>query len=203
MLRIVIAGVVGAAIVFCAGAFNHMALGLEGRAFKEFAKDDEVRGFISKHEIKPGLYRFPASPDGYEKMKGEEKKKAEVEWNERYKVGPSGLIVVAPTGEDAMGPPQLIAEFITNVLAALIAAWLVANSAISGSFVWRWAIVFSLGLFTWLSTSASFGIWYRFPPAFIHDGLFCSMIEWGVAGLAIAAIARPETTAPDPASRAA
>jgi hypothetical protein len=200
MLRIIIAGVVGGVIVFCAGAFNHMALGLEGRAFQEFTKDDEVRAFITKHEIKPGLYRFPALPDGYAKLTGDEQKKAGEKWNDQYKIGPAGLMVIAPTGEDAMGPQQLIAEFVTNVLAALIAAWIVANSAAGCGFICRWAIVFSLGLFTWLSTSASFGIWYRFPHDFIHDGLFCSMIEWGAAGLAIAAIARPRPaqSAPTP-----
>jgi hypothetical protein len=105
------------------------------------------------------------------------------------------LVVIAPTGEDAMGPHQLIAEFVTDVLAALIAAWIVANTAPGISFLMRWIIVLNLGLFTWLSTSASFGIWYRFPPEFIHDGLFASLIEWGVAGFALVAIARPETPA--------
>lgn len=195
MIRIVIAGLVGGFIVFCCGAFSHMALNLEGRAFSQFAKDEDMRAFIGKQELKPGLYRFPGLPNGWDNLKGDDKTKAEKSWNELYKEGPSGLMVVAPPGEDAMGPPQLVAELVTNILAALIAAWIVASVAPGSSFAWRWAIVFSLGLFTWLSTSASFGIWYRFPHSFVHDGLYGSLIEWGVAGLAIAAIARPGSPA--------
>src|SRR6266540_3847749 len=126
IIRVLIAGVLGGALVFCAGAFNHMVLGLEGRAFKQFAHDDEVLSFLRTQELKPGLYRFPGMPAGFEKLSGDEKSKAYERWNERYKQGPSGLMVVAPAGEDAMGPPQLIAEFVTDVLAALIAACIVA-----------------------------------------------------------------------------
>jgi len=189
MLRIFIAGVVGGALVFCGGAFSHMVLNLEGRAFKQLAKDDDMRKAIGKEDLKPGVYRIPGLPDGWEKLTGEEKTKAVKTYNDRYREGPSGLMVVAPKDEDVMESYQLVAEFATNVLAALIAAWIVAN--VGGSYVLRWIVVLNLGLFTWLSTGASFGIWYRFPMDFVHDGLFCSLIEWGIAGFAIAAIATP------------
>jgi hypothetical protein len=109
-------------------------------------------------------------------------------------------LVIAPTGEEPMGPATLIGEFVTNVLAAVIAAWIVAGLAPGTAFVWRWAVVFSLGLFTWLSTSSSLEIWYRFPDEFIRDGLYCSMIEWGVAGLAIAAIIKTDLPTVEPPS---
>ncbi|MBI1830636.1 MAG: hypothetical protein HYR84_04210 [Planctomycetes bacterium] len=189
MVRVLLAGLVGGILVFGAGAFNHMMLDLEGRAFQQFAKDDEVRAFITKQDLKPGLYRFPGIADGFDKMSGDDRTKEMERFSKRYKEGPSGLVVIAPTGEEPMGPQQLIAEFVTNVLAALIAAWIVANTSVGTSYFIRWVVVLNLGLFTWLCTSASYGIWYRFPVAFIQDGLFGSLIEWGVAGLAIAAIA--------------
>jgi len=189
-IRVLTAGIIGGALVFCAGAFNHMVLKLEGRAFSQFDKDDEVRAFLKARDLKPGLYRFPSIDEKATDMTKEGER-----WNAAYKEGPSGLLVLAPAGEDAMGQPQLVAEFVSNMLAALIAAWIVSNLGTDSSYLWRWATVFSLGLFTWLSTSASFGIWYRFPHEFIHDGLFCALIEWGVAGLVIAALVNPAAPA--------
>jgi hypothetical protein len=45
-----------------------------------------------------------------------------------------------------------------------------------------------MAIFGWLSLSASFGIWYRFPWPFIRDDLLCAILEWCVAGAAIAGI---------------
>lgn len=196
MLRILVAGLVGGVLVFCAGAFNHMILGLEGRAFDNMPKDAEIRAFLAKQNLKPGLYRLPALAEGYEKMSGDDLKKEQERFAKAYKEGPSGIVVIAPTGEEPMGPQQLIAEFVTNLLAALIAAWIVANTSVGATYFIRWVVVLNLGLFTWLCTSASFGIWYRFPVEFIRVGLYGSLIEWGIAGLAIAAIATQPDEAP-------
>lgn len=196
ILRVLTAGILGGALVFCAGAFNHMALGLEGRAFKQFDKDEEIQNVFRSQELKPGLYRFPAID-----LNASDKTKEGERWNKKYKEGPSGLLVIVPTNEDAMGPPQLVAECVTDILAALITAWIVSNLAPGTPFLWRWAIVFSLGLFTWLATSASFGIWYRFPHDFIHDGLYGALIEWAVAGLVIAALVNPSAKPESPAAK--
>jgi hypothetical protein len=110
------------------------------------------------------------------------------------------LIVVAPTGEDMMGPKELGLELATNIGAALIAAWIISRTAPKMGFITRWIIVVLLGVFTWLSTSASFYIWYRFPMATILDGLYAALLEWALAGLVIALIVRPVTPAPEASS---
>jgi hypothetical protein len=112
--------------------------------------------------------------------------------NEAYKKGPAALVVVAPTGQDAMGPMQLGGEFATNVFCALLAAAIVAMIRPDAGFAGRWAAVFLMGLMTWVAINASYYLWYRFPLLWVRDELLCTMTEWAVAGIAIAAIVRPK-----------
>jgi len=190
-IRTFIAGILGGVFVFCAGAFNHMVLNLEGGAINAVPNESAMREYFNKHKLEPGIYGFPHVAAGYERMSAEEQKAEFERLSKLFKEEPSAYIIVPPLGEEMMGPMQLGPEFATDVFAALIAAWILASLAPGTSYPSRWIIVLLLGLFTWLCTSASFAIWYRFPWTFILDGLYASLIEWGVAGLLIAAIARP------------
>jgi hypothetical protein len=183
--RILIGGIVGGILVFFTGAFNHMALGLQGRTILDLPDEPTVVNFVKQRELKPGLYGFPAMPKDEK-----DQSKAYAETNERYKAGPAGFLLIAPTGEDMMGPQTLGLELLTDIVAALAASWIVSLMAADVGFVRRWLAVFLMGLFAWFSITASYGIWYRFPHNFVHDELFCAAIEWGVAGLAIAGIVR-------------
>ena len=195
MVRVVIAGIVAGLAVFSAGAFNHMVLGLEGRAMKRVPDDAAFREYLSKKTLPSGLYSFPEMAEGFEKMSQEEQQKEWDRANEEYKRGPAGLLLIAPTGEDMMGPRQLVLEALTNIGAALIASWIVSLAAAGTPLLLRWLIVFSMGLFAWLSVSASFAIWYRFPWPYVLDSLFGAMIEWAVAGLLVALIVRSGSAA--------
>jgi len=185
-IRILIAGVVGGALVFVMGATNHMAFQLLDRTFSNLPDEAKIADALQSSGVKPGIYSLPGHPSASE-MKNAEKMKA---LNARYKAGPSGVLVIAPTGEDMMTGETLGKEFATNVIAALLAAWVVSLMAADIGFARRWLAVLAMGVFAWFSLITSYGIWYRFPHNFVHDEFFCAVLEWGVAGLAIAAIVR-------------
>lgn len=185
-LRILLAGIVGGVLVFFMGAFNHMVLGLQGRTLANLPENSTFVEQVKARGLKPGLYVFPDMPTGAD---GNDPAKYAAA-NEAYKAGPAGMLLIAPTGQDMMGPPQLGFEFATGAVAALIAAWIVSLFSAEVGYVRRWLAVALLGAFSWVSLAASYGIWYRFPHDFLHDELLCALIEWGVAGLAIAAIVR-------------
>ncbi|HJS07483.1 MAG TPA: hypothetical protein VJ809_07470, partial [Pirellulales bacterium] len=142
---------------------------------------------IKGRKLKPGLYSFPEMPKEDAQI---DMAKAYAEVNERYKDGPAGLLLIAPTGEDMMGPKTLGLEWATNTGAAFLAAWIVSLFGTDVGFIRRWLAVVVIGLIAWLSIAASYGIWYRFPHDFVHDELYCALLEWAVAGLVIAAIVR-------------
>lgn len=195
-IRILIATLVGGVLVFLVGATNHMAFQLLDRTFATLPDEAQVADALKSSGVKPGIYALPGHPSASD-MKDVKKRNA---LNDRYKAGPSGVIIVAPTGQDMMTGETLFKEFATNAIAALLASWIVSLMASEVGFVRRWLAVVGMGIMAWFSLIASYGIWYRFPHDFVHDEFLCALLEWGVAGLAIAAIVqRPASHESSPA----
>ncbi|HZN36660.1 MAG TPA: hypothetical protein VFB80_22680 [Pirellulaceae bacterium] len=186
-IRILIAGIAGGVLVFVTGAFSHAALGLQGRTIENLPDEATFVEQVKGQKLRHGLYGFPGQPTSKD-AKEREREFAEVQ--KRFKAGPAGFLLIAPTGEEMMGGATLGMEFATNAIAALLAAWILSLAAADVGFGKRWLAVLAMGIFAWFSLSASYGIWYRFPHDFIHDEFYCAVLEWGVAGLAIAAIVR-------------
>lgn len=180
-IRVLLAGLLAGLLVFVTGAIEHAVLGWSDRAMIALPAEKSFIEALKTHNLKPGMFSFPdkaeaGTAEGYEQL------------NEKYKAGPSGMLIIHPTGEDMMGPKELGSEFLTNVLAGLLAAWLVSHMAAGATFGQRWQVGPIVGLIAWLSIAASYGIWYRFPWEFVRDELLCVLVDWSIAGLAIAAI---------------
>jgi hypothetical protein len=190
--RVLIAGIIGGILVFCTGAVNHMVFQLQGRTLSNIPDSASFTDDLKSRGLRHGLYVFPDMPAPAEHS--DAAKMAAL--NERYKVGPSGMLLIVHTGEDLMNLETLGKELATNIVAACMAAWVVSLVRPDVGFVRRWQAVLFLGAFAWISIAASYGIWYRFPHDFLHDELFCALLEWGVGGLAIAAIVRQRPVSP-------
>ena len=184
-LRIVIAGIVGGFAVCCMGAVNHTVFHFQERTFLKIPESTTFSDNLTARDLKHGLYVFPDMPTAADQSDSE--KMAAV--NERYGNGPSGMLLIVHKGPVLMGE-NLGKEFFSNVIAALLASWIVSLIAAEVGFARRWFAVVVMGLFSWISLTASYGIWYRFPHDFVHDELYCALLEWGMAGLVIAAIVR-------------
>jgi hypothetical protein len=179
-VRILVAGIVGGILVFFTGAFEHMALEWGGRTISDIEKDSGFRESLREHQVPPAIYAFPQMP--------KDNSQAETDrFTKEWKLGPGGFLIVAPPGDMSM-PKMLGLEFLTNVIAALIAAWIVSLIAADKPFLWRWKVVVLMAIFGWISLTASYGIWYHFPWPFIRDDLLCTILEWCVGGAAIAGI---------------
>jgi len=177
-VRILIAGLVGGILVFFTGFVEHEILGWGSRTFSAVKNDDEFRKEIKGHRLEPAIYAFPSMPN---EKTGPEMESFIKKWEE----GPSGFLIVA--GDMNMGK-MIGLEFLSNVIAALIAAWIVSLISADKPFLWRWKVVVLMGIFGWVSLVASYGIWWQFPWSFIRDDLLCTILEWCIGGAAIAAI---------------
>lgn len=180
-VRILVAGLVGGILVFFMGAFEHMALDWGGRTISRIPRDATFREHVQEQSLPPAIYMFPEMPK--EGSNAETKR-----FGEQWKAGPSGLLIIAPPGEDVMPPKTLILEALSNIIAALIAAWIVSLISADKPFLWRWKVVVLMAIFAWVSLVASYGIWYHFPWPFIRDDLLCTILEWSVGGAAIAGL---------------
>ena len=108
--------------------------------------------------------------------------------------GPTGFLVWRPDTPYAMGKHMAV-ETASNVLAALVAALLLSCAACGGTFLCRATTVMGMGVFAWLSISASQWNWYGFSNGvFVGEGLD-QAIGWFLSGLVIAAIVKPKAAA--------
>ncbi len=184
MKQILIAGILGGIVAFVCSAAIHMSpLGTMGLSILN-EKEDAVLTSLKSNISHDGLYFFPGR-DMSKSMTTEE----ENAWNAKYKAGPTGLLLYHPVGSDAMSPKQLGMEFLTTVICALIAAFILASTV--GSLSSRAILVGLIGLFAWIAISLSQWNWYGFPFKFILLDGVDQVIGWLVAGFVIAKMVKP------------
>jgi hypothetical protein len=179
MKRILLAGILAGVVVFVFSAINHMVLPTGHMGLKTLPAEEPVLAALRAGIREPGLYIFPGID--MSRNPTEEETKA---WTEKYVQGPTGLLVYSPGGEQPMMPRQLSSELLTNILAGCIAAWVVSLTA--APFGRRVLLVTLLGVFAWLSITVSYGIWYRFPHAYVLGEAFDQIGGWLLGGFAIA-----------------
>ena len=185
MKKNLLAAILGAVIFFIWSAAVHMnpltaPMGLSMLNDKEAA----VLAALNENVPQPGLYFFPGMD-----MSKHMTKEAEAAWTAKYKAGPSGLLLVQPKGGDPMMMSQLVISFISNLLCALLAVFILASTV--GSFARRVAIVASLGLFSWLAISIEQWDWYEFPFTFVALDAINQVIGWTLAGLLMVKMIKP------------
>ena len=169
-MKIVLAALAGAVIVFIASAILHIVTPLGTAGLSVFPNEKPVLDAFRANVPRSGMYMFPAPP-------------------ETERGAPYGLLVITNEGTGGMTPVQLVLEFVTNFIAALIAAWVL--TLCRASYGTRVAVVVLFALFAFFSISASHWIWYKYPSPFILAELVMEAISWLLAGLAMAKIARP------------
>jgi hypothetical protein len=185
MARVILAGILGGVVMFFCGFVEHVIIGWAQPTV--LPRDQEFLDAVKGLSAPPDVYYFP-------KMGGDVPKDEQERAAERYKQGPSGLLIIGRPGEDPIATQRMVLEALSNVLVAFIAAWILAQLMPGTGFFQRWRIVLLMGVAAWLSMDASYAIWYAFSWDFIREQLFCALFEWGVAGVVIAAIVKPAPT---------
>ena len=185
MTRILLAGLLGGLVAFIWSAVVHMnpltaCLGLS--TFNE--KEDAVLAELRGHDLSPGLYFFPGMD-----MSKSMSKEQEAVWTAKFKAGPCGLVLLQHKGGDPMEPRQLLTEFFSTALCALIAATILATTV--GPLTCRAVMVAMMGLFGWLALSVSQWNWYHYPFSFIALDLIDQTVGWLLAGFVIAKLVKP------------
>jgi hypothetical protein len=183
MGRRLLAAIAGGIVVFVWSAASHMALGLGTAGIRSIPNEERLAQAIRGVVTEPGLYFFPGF-DPSRKMTPEEERA----WTERYRRGPSGILVVEPGGREPMEPTQLVIELLADILAAGVAAFILAG--LGGPYLARAGAVGLLGVFEWADVNVSYWNWYKFPTVYTGAALVEEVVGWTLAGLAMALILR-------------
>ena len=184
MVRILIAGIAAGVVMFIWSFISHMMLPV-GEMGVTMKWNESASIAAMKNDIRePGLYMFPGGDK--EDMNDPVKMAA---WTEKYKAGPRGILVYHPTGDEPMGPKMLGTELLTNILAGIAAAFVIAWM-IPG-FATRVIAAGLIGLSGWLSIDLSLWNWYGFPGMYAVGQGIDQVVGWLLSGVAMALILKP------------
>lgn len=179
-MRIGIAALLGAIVMFFWQFASHTFLPFGEMGFRAPQNEDVVLQAVSSGFGQPGIYAVPYIDPA--KMNDEAVANA---WIEKEKANPFAFVVVAPPNPDAGGMgKELGTQFVTNLLAALLVAWLLAATA--WGFGARVLGATAVGVFGWLANIVPQWNWYRFPTDFALGNLLDQGIGWLLAGVAMA-----------------
>ena len=151
------------------------------------------RGSITQ----PGFYFFPGMDPSRPASKSEQEPHVA-----RVKQGPTGVLVIQPNGAEAMSPRQLGTELVTNVVSALLAAFLLTG--IRSGYLGRVLLRDTPGRIRVRYRGHSFWQLVRISRRFSDRASGRENFGWILAGLVLSAIVRPtggtiDMKAPGPA----
>jgi hypothetical protein len=188
-----LAALLGAVAMFAWTAIAHMALPL-GEAGVQNTMNDESLLSAMKSTVKnqDGLYIYPSMglpPDATHAQQSEAMKT----YPEKLEKNPSGFFIYHPPGSRPMAMGKfLTVEFITELIEAFIAVWLLAQTRIV-TFGGRVGFVVAIGILAAISTNVSYWNWWGFPTIYTASYMFIQFVGFFLVGLVAAIMFRRVT----------
>ncbi len=184
MIRVLLGALAAGVVVFVWGSVTHMLLPIGDMGVRSIPNEDSVLRPIQAAITEHGFYYFP----GLDHSKSTSPSEREA-WEAKVKKGPTGILIVKPSGGDAMSPRQLVTEFATGIVAALLAG--IVLTQVKGNYAIRVLVVLLMGAFGLVSIVTSYWNWFGFPDDYVLGAVIDEMGGWLLGGLVLAAIVRP------------
>jgi len=186
--RIFLAGVLGGIAMFIWSSIAHMALPLGEAGVRELPDQKAIFAAMKTGlGEKSGLYLLPGFGLGENPTK-EQQKEAMKHMDERLANNPSGLLMYHPAGARPLTMGKLLGiEFVTELLEALLAVYLLAQTRIV-TFGGRVGFVLTAGILAAIATNVSYWNWYGFPGVYTAAYMFTQVVGFLCAGLVAALV---------------
>jgi hypothetical protein len=178
------AGLAGGVGMFLWASLAHIVLPLGAVGIAEIPSG-ETALLASMHQSlgnSPGLYMFPSFGFNSAASRNDAMKN----YDAKLVTNPSGLLIYHPPGAKSLTPGLLLIEFLTELLEAVLAVWLLAQTGIA-TLGGRIGFVAIAGLLASLPTNVSYWNWYGFPGSYTATYMAIQIAGFVVAG-AIAAL---------------
>lgn len=187
--RIILAGILGGIVFFFWGFVYHDLLPFGEAGVKELPNEQAVLSNLKTQVSEPGLYFFPGWGLGPNATSAQ-KRAAMDELNRKAASGPQGMLVYQPIGH-AMSPGMLLTECVTNIVQALLVAFVLAQFGVH-RFSSRLGLAFVIGLLASITTNVSYWNWYGFPSTFTMSNIVFLVLAYFLVGIVAAAIVKTE-----------
>jgi hypothetical protein len=185
--RIFFAAVLGGIVMFVWTSIAHMVLPLGDAGIKEIPNESAVLSAMqSSIGNAPGLYYFPGlglGPNPTRQQKGEAMK----HMAEKLGTNASGLLLYHPPGRQFAMGRSLGIEFVTELIEAIFAVWLLAQTTIAG-FGGRVGFVFVVGILAAIATNVPCWNWYGFPGVYTMSYISIQLIGFLCVGIVAALV---------------
>ena len=195
--RIILAGVLGGIAMFIWTSIAHMALPLGHAGVRELPNESAVLAALETNlGDKSSLYLFPGLGVGDNPTR-EQMNEGMKHMDEKLASNPSGLLMYHAKGSRSISMPKLLTiEFATELLEAILAVFLLAQTRIA-SFGGRVGFVFVAGILAAIATNVSYWNWYGFPSVYTAAYMFIQIVGFLCIGLVASPILgkRAATTA--------
>jgi hypothetical protein len=186
--KVLLAGLLGGIAMFLWNFVSHEVLGLGEVGVREIPNEAAVLGAMRANLPEPGFYFFPGFGLPADASHAQ-REAAMPEFTRKATTGPEGILVYRPIGGPPISSRQLITEAGTNILQALIAAFLLAQVALK-KFSSRLGFVTLIGILAAVTTNISYWNWYGFPTNYTA-GYVCSLVVgYAIVGVIAAAIVK-------------
>lgn len=186
--RIVLAAVLGGLAMFLWSSIAHMALGLGSLGVQDIPNEQAMIGVMKSNLAQSGFYFFPGLGLAPGASRAERNAAMNV-YQQKVANGPSGILIYHPSGQKAISAGQLLTEFGTNVVQALLAAILLAFAGLR-AYGARVGFVGLAGVMAGITTNISYWTWYGFPGSYTAGYAFTEIMGYVCIGLVAAAIVK-------------
>jgi hypothetical protein len=186
--RTLLAGIAGGVGMFVWASIAHVALPLATIGVREITTNEPalLSDMQSSLGANSGLYLFPSL--GWKPGDSSERKGAAMRAYEgKLATNPSGLLMYHPPGQKAITAGQLLTEFLAELVATLIAVFLLLQAHLA-TYAARVGFITLAGILAAIPTNVSYWNWYGFPASYTAVYMFIQIVGFIVAGLIAAAI---------------
>jgi len=180
---VLIASLFGAVVMFVWMAVAHLATPLGELGVKQVGQEGlALPMIVGATNNEPGVYIFPPRGTGPD---------ADAEYRAKLEKWPTGIMAYRPAPNAPMTGGQLFTEFVTEWIEALLAAFLLKQTAIR---VWKMRVGFValVGLLAMLATNLSYWNWYGFTPLYTFGVMLTGLIGFVLAGAVMANLVKQD-----------
>ncbi|HZR78545.1 MAG TPA: hypothetical protein VFA58_05015 [Chthoniobacterales bacterium] len=189
--RILLAGIVGGVVMFIWNFVAHELLPLGEMGVSVMQNEDAVTSALQSNlGDNSGFYIFPSgglTPGAT----GDQKKAAMQKAEKQMAEGAAGLLIYRPKRVFNF-PKRLGIEFVTEVIEALLAVFLLAQTRIT-SFGGKVGFVVVAGILAAIATNIPYANWYGFPKPYTLGQLTIMFVNFLLVGIVAGLLMRPRS----------
>lgn len=169
----------------------HELLPIGEMGVKQMQNEDAVRSALETNlGDNGGFYYFPSG--GYTPgATGEEKKAAMKKAAEQMASGAAGVLIYRPK-RDFNFPKRLGIQLVTDMILALLAVFLLAQTRISGA-AGKVGFVLVAGILAAFTTNIPYENWYGFPRTYTLGQMVTQIVGFFLVGVIAALMVKPKT----------